>query len=327
MGFGIFGKKSVIIRVDGGLCSQIAFAALGKFFEDKGYRVKYDLTWYRQNGMDMDNRFVRNFDMAKAFPEMVFNEASDTEIGFYKMFHKRNSKKNVTEQKPPVYLDSYDNERHFLFVHYRDYFIKAFRFNTKDKTQLELLSEIENTNSVGVHIRRGDIATSNCYGKPADIEYFVKAMNMIQNGSKDKSVKFYLFSDEPEWISENILPEVKGLDCKLCTGNGSDKGYLDLYLLSRCKHIISSNGSMGAYARILSPNEPELYTCKYFDFIFENFENVTLLNYPGTIMNKTRIFSEKAKVPFKDKIFSIKQDNTYLTVTIMFIKFKFNMRK
>ena len=70
-----------------------------------------------------------------------------------------------------------------------------------------------------------------------------------------------------------------------------------------------------------------LYTCKYFDFIFENFENVILLNYPGTIMNKTRIFSEKAKVPFKDKIFSIKQDNTYLTVTIMFIKFKFNMRK
>ncbi|WP_279386179.1 hypothetical protein [Helicobacter cinaedi] len=36
----------IIIRVDGGIASQIAFVALGKAFEEKGYRVKYDLSWF-----------------------------------------------------------------------------------------------------------------------------------------------------------------------------------------------------------------------------------------------------------------------------------------
>lgn len=35
----------IIIRTEGGLCSQIYYASLGQYFADKGYQVKYDLTW------------------------------------------------------------------------------------------------------------------------------------------------------------------------------------------------------------------------------------------------------------------------------------------
>ena len=37
----------IIIRVDGGIASQIGFVALGKAFEEKGYQVKYDLSWLK----------------------------------------------------------------------------------------------------------------------------------------------------------------------------------------------------------------------------------------------------------------------------------------
>ena len=36
----------IIVRVDGGIASQIGFVALGKAFEEKGYQVKYDLSWF-----------------------------------------------------------------------------------------------------------------------------------------------------------------------------------------------------------------------------------------------------------------------------------------
>ena len=42
----------VIIRTDGGAGSQVCFCALGKFFEDKGYKVKYDMTWFREYGVN-----------------------------------------------------------------------------------------------------------------------------------------------------------------------------------------------------------------------------------------------------------------------------------
>lgn len=40
----------VIIRVDGGICSQIAFFVLGLVFKEKGYEVKYDLSWFETSG-------------------------------------------------------------------------------------------------------------------------------------------------------------------------------------------------------------------------------------------------------------------------------------
>ncbi len=42
----------IVLRTDGGICSQIAFHALGNYFIDKGYHVKYDLTWFHKNGKD-----------------------------------------------------------------------------------------------------------------------------------------------------------------------------------------------------------------------------------------------------------------------------------
>ena len=37
----------VVIRVDGGIASQMSFVALGKAFEEKDYQVKYDLSWLK----------------------------------------------------------------------------------------------------------------------------------------------------------------------------------------------------------------------------------------------------------------------------------------
>lgn len=49
----------IIIRSDGGICSQIAFCSLGYYLEQKGYKVKYDLNWFKQYGKDMNGIFCQ----------------------------------------------------------------------------------------------------------------------------------------------------------------------------------------------------------------------------------------------------------------------------
>ena len=136
-------------------------------------------------------------------------------------------------------------------------------FENKDSSAYALLETIKNSNSCGIHCRRGDLADFNpAYGYPATKEYFLKAINTIN--TLHKNVVFYFFSDEPHWVAENIAPHLQGIDYKICAENGSDKGYLDLYLLSWCKYIISSNGSLGVFGKFLSQQEnAQLYMCKF----------------------------------------------------------------
>ncbi|MBR1753834.1 alpha-1,2-fucosyltransferase [bacterium] len=308
-----------IIRSDGGICSQIAFAALGKYYEDKGFQVKYDLTWFKENGMDLNGRFCRNYDIKKAFPDMDFEEASEEE--------------SKQAKKSKNYIGGYPEERIYCFAKYKELFKKYF--NPTDINQ-DLNNEINNTNACAVHIRRGDLATARaCYGHPPGVDYFAKAIKLILALCPD--TKFYFFSDEPDWIKENLLTELGSINYKICDKNGSDKGYLDLYLISQCKFIIASQGSLGFFGKILSNKNPLLITHRTDDFMCENFENIiimsTLYNIPEEEKQITKILTEKPieepnliKTILKN-IFSVEKDfsipqKRVKTTTILGLKIK-----
>ena len=46
----ILERELVVTRVDGGICSQIAFGALGYELELHGFNVKHDFSWFREMG-------------------------------------------------------------------------------------------------------------------------------------------------------------------------------------------------------------------------------------------------------------------------------------
>ena len=43
-------------------------------------------------------------------------------------------------------------------------------------------------------------------------------------------------------------------NCKVVDINGSDKGYMDLFLIARCRHQITSKGTLGKYGALLGDN-------------------------------------------------------------------------
>ncbi len=63
---------------------------------------------------------------------------------------------------------------------------------------------------------------------------------------------FYFFSDEPDWVRDELIPQLYLTEgnCKIVDINGSDKGYMDLFLIARCKHQITSKGTLGKYGAL-----------------------------------------------------------------------------
>jgi Glycosyl transferase family 11. len=260
-------SPKVIVLMDGGICSQMHQFLLGRLFENKGYKVLYDLSFYQDWGTDMNFEFVRNFDLQKAFPYLSIKRASKVALSVYKkkFFNLGNNTFGREEdfsfltKKPPVYLGGY---YHFHLDIWLSEFKSTFKVSTNvlNEQNRRVYSEIELCpSSVAVHVRRGDLKVEiEAYGRPASLEYFQGAIKYVQ--CKVISPFFYFFSDEPEWVAEELIPQLPlAKDSYMVVNmNGSDKGYMDLFLIACCKHQITSKGTLGKYGALLGRNPDKI---------------------------------------------------------------------
>ena len=243
-------KKMIIVRIDGGICSQMHFFLIGQYFKKNGYLVKYDLRWFNSQGMDLTGKFERNFDLLKAFPSLDFCKAKLWEIFFYSRLSFPSSMYKTAQ--PPAYMDGYyGNSREM----YMDEFPRLFSIDLTvlDEINKRVYNEIKQfDNSVAIHVRRGDLATYNgAYGKPVDLAYFKKVIQKIQ--LEYGKLQCYIFSDEPEWVKRNLQENLpRGNTYTVVDFNGSDKGYMDMFLISACKFQITSKGSLGKFGGFLN---------------------------------------------------------------------------
>lgn len=235
-------EKTAIVKIEGGICSQILCYTMGKMLQEKeGYCVKYDLSWYETDGMDSKKLFVRNYDLEKAFPSLNIEKATPNEI--------ETAKNNSSKDK--IYVQNHDTAFDII-EQYEEFFKSNFKPYDLDSID-NILNEIKNTSSsCAVHVRRGDLTTFHpYYGEPTQVSYFFKTTNRILKENAETT--FFFFSDEPDYVFENIIPNLSpNIKYKVITQNNSDKGYLDLYLMSMCNYIIASQGSMGKFAKFLS---------------------------------------------------------------------------
>lgn len=260
-------KPKVILLLDGGICSQMHQYLLGQLYAQNKYLVRYDLTFYKEWGSDLNRQFVRNFDLLKAFPYLKLKTPSSTALFWYKKrFYnvgnntcKRIDDFSFLQRTPPVYLGGY---YHLPADIWLPAFHELFRMEegVLDSTNAKLCDEIDSRScSVGVHVRRGDLKVEVYdYGVPASLDYFAKAVSFFKE--KESMPFFYFFSDEPDWVRNELLPSLQltGEECKVVDLNGSDKGYMDLFLMAHCKHQITSKGTLGKYGAILKDNPEKI---------------------------------------------------------------------
>lgn len=126
---------------------------------------------------------------------------------------------------------------------------EAFSFNIEllNNGTRAIAKEIEGEETVSVHIRRGDYLTSSDFGVCA-IDYYKRAMSFMSE--KLNSPTFVFFSDDMDWVKENIsCPNAIYVSC-----NHGAESWQDMYLMSLCKHNIIANSSFSWWGAWLNPN-------------------------------------------------------------------------
>ena len=155
-----------------------------------------------------------------------------------------------------VYLEGYwQSPKYFSDI--QDIIQAEFTVRAEpDGDNRRMAEEIADSESVAVHVRRGDYvsnpATSNRHGI-CSMEYYNTAVKTIFD--RVKQPRFFVFSDDPDWAGENLLWIAPGA---IIDQNGLDKAFEDMRLMSLCKHHIIANSSFSWWSAWLSKNPEKI---------------------------------------------------------------------
>ena len=247
----------IIIRMTGGLGNQMFQYALYLKLCSMGREVKFDdITEY-----ELDNaRPVMLWAFGLTYPRADPEEINKITDGFLKLSHRIRRKlfgrksleyqeKNCNYdpqvlQRDPAYLTGYfQSEKYFMDV--EEQVRRAFTFSEgiwkgqdeeiRRKMQ-NFLGQIQGCESVSVHVRRGDyLEKEEIYGGICTEAYYKSAIEYMQRERMES--RFFLFSNDPEWVREWVNANYRGDNRFLIIeGTQEETGYLDLFLMSRCKN-------------------------------------------------------------------------------------------
>ena len=257
----------IIIKLNGGLGNQLFQYSLGKKLSIKNKDVfKLDLSDFT-----VDN--PRSYSLG--YFNIIENFASDEDInkikksGVWKLvdklkpYCKRSAIKykgydfdqNILKLSGDFYLDGYwQSEKYFQDIE------KIIKEEITLKESLpskytELIDKIKNSDSVSVHIRRGDYLSgkiSKIYAT-CPIEYYYKAIEKITEHCPNPH--FFIFSDDINWVKQNFnIPYPK----IFVSGDNEIKNYEELILMSLCKHNIIANSSFSWWGAWLNKNADKI---------------------------------------------------------------------
>lgn len=152
------------------------------------------------------------------------------------------------------YLDGYwQTEKYFQDI--REDILKEFCFpELQGKENIEIAQQIKESNSVSIHIRRGDYMNNSArYGNLGESNYYQEAVLYIER--KVENPIFYVFSDDIEWAKKKFIePNYIVVD----NNNKGQFGYVDMQLMSWCKHNIIANSSYSWWAAWLNHNKEKI---------------------------------------------------------------------
>lgn len=258
----------------GGLGNQFFQYAAAKSLAIK-HNVSVGLNLTSLNGNEKEGHFRRKFKLDRFntnFKKMSLNDIRKyiwvsgnkfiddrilQKFGLFekKVWHDNGNVSDLNSQSDDVYLLGYFVNPNY-FNGLRNVFLKEFEL--KDKSNIEhLLKDIKKSNSVSVHVRRGDLLKlKNSYTLEKD--YYLRAFKVVEE--KIKSPRYYFFSDDIDWCKKNFgdLKDVVFVEENDVTE--------DFELMKNCKHNILANSTLSWWAAYLNSNRnPIVIAPKHFN--------------------------------------------------------------
>lgn len=169
-------RPKVIIYMDGGICSQIYMYVKGQYYSEGRLDVLFDIHWYETCGKDQFGVMPRTFELLEMWPDLPFKKISTFERKFYLLFfqvkHTEGDRLPMPSSvKHSLYFYEYWNIPSDEYDRVFAKFIDITHATRPTKADHDYL------NSVGVHVRRGDLARGDnpAYGGVTE-GYFLRAI-------------------------------------------------------------------------------------------------------------------------------------------------------
>jgi hypothetical protein len=265
----------LIVELLGGLGNQMFQYAFGRSVSTQlGLEVKFDV-FNLLDRIPKPDFTYRDYELAIFDAEVPIATASD--IALYKALPSSRVRQfsSLIQRKltkaqffPEKKAFIYDAEvlhvgRHTYFEGYwqtEKYFKpcellirKAFSFKQPlADTSRSLADKMLGASSVAMHIRRGDYVTNaatNAAHGTCTPAYYQQALATLQE--RVEGINLFVFSDEPEWVKENLHFAVPTVYISHNQGKAS---YQDMQLMSLCQHNIIANSSFSWWGAWLNNN-------------------------------------------------------------------------
>lgn len=259
----------IVTRLIGGLGNQMFQYAVGRAISYRyGDKFKIDISgfnYYKLRDFRLDVFNIKgNFATQKDIEMLIPRKTQLSEWMLYraKLMMLPDYKKPYVSQKvhsfdPDIvkikknaYLNGYWQSE-LYFVDVADIIRNDFTLKEDlDEQNINIQEEIINSNSVSMHIRRGDYVsnpkTRKTHGA-LSLDYYNSALEMMTQKANNPVI--YVFSDDIPWVQDNLKTE---LPLRFMNHNDSDHDYKDLLLMRACKHHIIANSSFSWWGAWLS---------------------------------------------------------------------------
>ena len=265
----------IISNIIGGLGNQMFQYAVGfAVARTKGAQLKLDISNF--NGYELHNGYELNriFDMntPAASREEIESVLGCKNNALIRKLYRKVCKgmvqsnyvveptftywPNLYHLADMAYLEGYwQSEKYFSDIasEVRERF--AFNISLEDKN-LELSHLINASNSVSLHIRRGDyvsdIANSKVYYQ-CSMDYYNRAIESIAKAVNNPI--FFVFSDDISWAKDNLNLDYQFV---FVDHNSGEDSYIDMQLMSMCKHNIIANSTFSWWGAWLNANHKKM---------------------------------------------------------------------
>lgn len=295
----------IIVRIDAGLGNQMlqyaTYVALKCRYPNTSVAVDIKKYSYARihNGLELERIFpihlnVRLGRRTLKVPEIgrylhfvthrlniAFLKVGNNQFHFIKDTGTLNKDLFDLDLKKNYYLEGqWGNEKYFENV--KAMVLRDFTFkNPLDTCNEDVAKKIISQNSISVHIRRGDYVGGNPYFVDLSrTSYYENACSFFAENFN--TPVFYIFSDDAEWCRKN-LDWLKIHKHYFVQGNKGDKSYVDMQLMSLCKHNITANSTFSWWGGWLNKNPNKIVICPR-NLFYDRGKNTRIVSefYPNS---------------------------------------------
>jgi hypothetical protein len=235
----------IIVRLMGGLGNQMYQYALGRNLAlSSGAELKLDTSHYKHDpkrtyALNTFNISAKKLTLSEA--ALVYVAKNIMKRYSYTSHQGTRYDESVFSLQDNVILDGYwQSEKYFKNI--RTILLEDFTLTKPPDTKNQkVLEKIQAGQSVCLHIRRGDYATNpstNSFHGLCSMSYYYNALKRLSENVEGLTV--FVFSDDILWARTNLKIAFPTVFVDI---NSQEQSFMDMVLMSHCKHFIIANSS------------------------------------------------------------------------------------